>query len=80
MRFHQIAQIIAHTRAYFTLRNRPFFLHFSQNSGIHRFSLAKNKITKGDPIDVLSEQVVEQRTDFPGQTIPLFFTRTLHKN
>ncbi|MDY5435861.1 DUF6531 domain-containing protein [Peptostreptococcus porci] len=50
---------------------------FPQNSGIHRFVPAKDKITKGDPIDVLTGQVVEQRIDFTlGQTIPLAFIRT----
>ncbi|WP_143529793.1 DUF6531 domain-containing protein, partial [Rodentibacter rarus] len=78
MRFRKIAQIIAYTGVYFTLRNKPpFSCIFPQNSGIHRFNPAKDKITKGDPIDVFSGQVVEQRTDFIlGQTIPLAFTRT----
>ncbi|MFU2078356.1 RHS repeat-associated core domain-containing protein [Avibacterium endocarditidis] len=78
MRFHQIAQIIAHTGAYFTLRNTPpFSCAFPQNNGVHRFIPTKDKTPKGDPIDVLSGQVVEQRTDFIlGQTIPLSFTRT----
>lgn len=78
MRFYPIAQIIAHTGSYFTLRNTPpFSCAFPQNNGIHRFIPTKDKTTKGDPIDVLSGQVVEQRTDFIlGQTIPLSFTRT----
>lgn len=78
MQQNKIAQIIAHTGAYFTLRNAPpFSCAFPQNSGIHRFVPAKDKITKGDPIDVLTGQVVEQRTDFTlGQTIPLAFIRT----
>ena len=50
---------------------------FSSNTNTHRFTPSKDKITKGDPIDVLCGQVVEQRTDFTlGQTIPLSFTRT----
>ena len=78
MQQNKIAQIIAHTGAYFTLRNTPpFSCVFPQNSGIHRFVPAKDKITKGDPIDVLTGQVVEQRIDFTlGQTIPLAFIRT----
>ena len=78
MRFYPIAQIIAHTGSYFTLRNTPpFSCAFPQNNGIHRFIPTKDKTTKVDPIDVLSGQVVEQRTDFIlGQTIPLSFTRT----
>ncbi|MEH8045342.1 DcrB-related protein [Gallibacterium anatis] len=50
---------------------------FSSNTSIHRFIPTKDKTTKGDPIDVLSGQMVEQRVDFTlGQTIPLSFIRT----
>ncbi|MFU2137150.1 hypothetical protein [Gallibacterium anatis] len=37
MKFHQITQIIAHTGAYFTLRNMPPFSCAFQNNGVHRF-------------------------------------------
>ncbi|WP_424407967.1 hypothetical protein [Pasteurella sp. PK-2025] len=44
---------------------------FLINEGIHRFTPAKDKIVRGDPIDVLSSHIVEQRVDFTlGQTIP----------
>ncbi|WP_274585452.1 DUF6531 domain-containing protein [Neisseria leonii] len=77
MKFHQIAQIIAHTGAYFTLRNTPpFSCTFPKNQGVHRFIPVKDKVVRGDPIDVPTGHIVEQRVDFTlGQTIPLSFIR-----
>ena len=50
---------------------------FKQNGGFKRFTNSLAKLVDGDPIDILSGQVVEQRTDFTlGQTIPLSFVRT----
>ncbi|WP_424405442.1 RHS repeat-associated core domain-containing protein [Pasteurella sp. PK-2025] len=50
---------------------------FKENTGIKRFSEAVKKFFKGDPIDVLTGEVSEQRVDFTlGQTIPLSFIRT----
>ncbi|WP_424407509.1 DUF6531 domain-containing protein [Pasteurella sp. PK-2025] len=50
---------------------------FPQNSGLKRYTEATKKFVKGDPIDVLSGHIVEQRVDFTlGQTIPLSFIRT----
>lgn len=50
---------------------------FKNNTGFKRFSESTKKFFKGDPIDVVTGRVMEQRTDFElGQTIPLFFTRT----
>ncbi|WP_424405731.1 hypothetical protein [Pasteurella sp. PK-2025] len=47
---------------------------FPQNSGLKRYTEATKKFVKGDPIDVLSGHIVEQRVDFTlGQTIPLSF-------
>ncbi|TNH06585.1 DUF6531 domain-containing protein [Testudinibacter sp. TR-2022] len=54
-----------------------FIVRFPQNAGLKRFILAKDKLVRGDPIDVLTGYLVEQRTDFTlGQTLPLHFTRT----
>uniref|UniRef100_UPI00359F21DE PAAR domain-containing protein n=1 Tax=Glaesserella sp. TaxID=2094731 RepID=UPI00359F21DE len=42
-----------------------------------KYGEALKRLVMGDPIDVLTGQVVEQRTDFIlGQTLPLNFTRT----
>ena len=50
---------------------------FKNNKGLKRFTEGGKKWVKGDPIDVLTGQVVEQRVDFTlGQTIPLSFIRT----
>ncbi|MDO4431159.1 MAG: PAAR domain-containing protein [Lonepinella koalarum] len=50
---------------------------FKENTGIERFLEAGKRFVKGDPIDVLTGQIVEQRVDFTlGQTIPLSFIRT----
>ncbi|KMK51097.1 hypothetical protein RO21_08190 [[Actinobacillus] muris] len=50
---------------------------FPEKKGINRYIQAGKKWVKGDPIDVFSGQVVEQRTDFSlGQTIELAFVRT----
>ena len=50
---------------------------FKNNKGLKRFTEGGKKWVKGDPIDVLTGQVVEQRIDFTlGQTIPLSFIRT----
>ncbi|WP_109079086.1 PAAR domain-containing protein, partial [Aggregatibacter kilianii] len=50
---------------------------FKNNKGFKRFTEAGKKFIKGDPIDVLTGHVVEQRVDFTlGQTLPLSFIRT----
>ncbi|ANI28418.1 type IV secretion protein Rhs [Yersinia entomophaga] len=50
---------------------------FKSHKGIARFTEAGKKFVKGDPIDVVTGQLVEQRTDLMlGQTLSLAFTRT----
>ena len=76
--------ILAGRQALRSLKNPPVIRNFgcaktafTKNKGIKRYTESAKKWVKGDPIDVLSGQVVEQRTDFTlGQTIPLSFTRT----
>ncbi|MGF7432116.1 DUF6531 domain-containing protein [Pasteurella bettyae] len=54
---------------------------FTDNTGFKRFTEATKKFIKGDPIDVLTGQLVEQRVDFTlGQTIPLSFIRTCSRH
>ncbi|WP_147283881.1 DUF6531 domain-containing protein [Bergeriella denitrificans] len=50
---------------------------FPQNTALSRFISFADRTTRGDPIDVLTGQVVEQRVDFTlGQILPLSFIRT----
>ncbi|WP_047977969.1 PAAR domain-containing protein, partial [Muribacter muris] len=49
----------------------------NKGKGIQRYKETAKKAIFGDPIDVMTGHLVEQRTDFSlGQTLPLTFTRT----
>ncbi|PHM34690.1 RHS repeat-associated core domain-containing protein [Xenorhabdus szentirmaii] len=50
---------------------------FKANKGVKRFTQATKKFFTGDPIDVTTGSLFDQRTEFElGQTIPLTFTRS----
>ncbi|PHM73081.1 RHS repeat-associated core domain-containing protein [Xenorhabdus kozodoii] len=50
---------------------------FKANKGIKRFTQATKKFFTGDPIDVTTGSLFDQRTEFElGQTIPLTLTRS----
>ncbi|EPD6619746.1 PAAR domain-containing protein, partial [Salmonella enterica subsp. enterica] len=50
---------------------------FKNNTGFKRFQESVKKFFKGDPIDVVTGEVFEQRTDIElGQTLPLRLSRT----
>ncbi|MEQ1963126.1 AHH domain-containing protein [Xenorhabdus khoisanae] len=50
---------------------------FKANKGVKRFTQSTKKFFSGDPIDVTTGSLFDQRTEFElGQTIPLTFTRS----
>ncbi|ENR1369131.1 PAAR/RHS domain-containing protein [Escherichia albertii] len=54
---------------------------FKNNTGFRRYQEAMKRFFKGDPIDVVTGEVFEQRTDIElGQTLPLKLVRTFVHN
>ncbi|WMV72727.1 RHS repeat-associated core domain-containing protein [Xenorhabdus griffiniae] len=50
---------------------------FTTHKGVKRFTQATKKFFTGDPIDVTTGSLFDQRTEFElGQTLPLHFTRS----